>query len=161
LTNIFPEPLKDMLSIKYRIKSSYFCAMPEALLKNTFSKNERLCKRTDIEFLLQQGQSFNRFPLRVTYITQKTSQPALLRIAISVPKRRIKKAVDRNRIKRLVREAFRLQKKKLIPFLKEKNQGMDILLVYTGDLNITFTVMQDKIMLILQRLKQVHERVGE
>ena len=135
--------------------------MPEVVLKNTFDKSERLCKRTDIEFLLQKGQSFNRFPLRVTFVAQTKPQPVALRIAISVPKRRIRKAVDRNRIKRLIREAFRLHKKEIIPFLKDKKQSIDVLLVYTGDLNITFTLIQDKIMLILQRLKQVHERAGE
>ena len=135
--------------------------MLEAIVKNTFKKNERLCKRTDIDFLLQKGQSFNRFPLRVTYVKQTVSTPISLRIAISVPKRRIRKAVDRNRIKRLIREAFRLQKKELTLFLKEKKQSVDVLLVYTGDLNITFTLIQGKIMLILQRLKQVHEQAGE
>lgn len=135
--------------------------MPEAIIKNTFKKSERLCKRTDIEFLLNKGQSFNRFPLRVTYVKQTVTTPIALRIAISVPKRRIRKAVDRNRIKRLIREAFRLQKKELTLFLTEKKLSIDVLFVYTGDLNITFTLIQGKIMLILQRLKQVHEQAGE
>lgn len=135
--------------------------MQEAIIKNTFKKSERLCKRTDIDFLLQKGQSFNRFPLRVTYVKQTVTAPIALRIAISVPKRRIRKAVDRNRIKRLIREAFRLQKKELTLFLKENKQSIDVLLVYTGDLNITFTLIQGKIMLILQRLKQVHEQAIE
>ncbi len=135
--------------------------MPSATIKHTFKKEERLCKRTDLEFLLKKGQSFNRFPLRVTYVAHTPALSPPLRIAISVPKRKVKNAVDRNRMKRLVRESYRLQKHALIPFLEERKVSLDVLLVFTGNLNITFTLVQDKIILILQRLKQAHEQISE
>jgi ribonuclease P protein component len=135
--------------------------MPFATIKHTFKKEERLCKRTDIEFLLKKGQSFNKFPLKAIYLTHTPALKPPMRIAISVPKRKVKNAVDRNRIKRLIREAFRLQKHTLTTVLTDKNSSLDMLLVFSGNLNITFTVIQDKIILILQRLKQAHEQITE
>ncbi|WP_375561095.1 ribonuclease P protein component [Bernardetia sp. OM2101] len=85
----------------------------------TFSKKERLSSVKDIEILFKKGKSLFVFPLKVVFIPNKTeditdkneqriiSPPRLL---ISVSKRNFKKAVDRNRIKRQIREGYRLQK---------------------------------------------------
>jgi ribonuclease P protein component len=85
----------------------------------TFSKQERLSSVKDIETLFKKGKSLFVFPLKVVFISkkiddtteenqQKVIPPA--RLLISVSKRNFKKAVDRNRIKRQIREGYRLQK---------------------------------------------------
>ncbi|WP_291723852.1 ribonuclease P protein component [Bernardetia sp.] len=79
----------------------------------TFSKKERLSSIKDIEMLFKKGNSLFVFPLKLIFIKKtldedKKLQPA--RLLISVPKRNFKKAVDRNRIKRQIREGYRLQK---------------------------------------------------
>lgn len=75
-----------------------------------FPKEERLCSKKLIEQLFREGSSFNLYPLR--FILVKQAQPVFIlpQVLISVPKRIFKKAVDRNRLKRQVREAYRLHK---------------------------------------------------
>jgi ribonuclease P protein component len=79
-------------------------------MKYTLGKEERLKSRKLIEKLYQEGNSVKAFPLRMIFLqTQHTSNyPA--QVGVSVPKRNFKLAVDRNRIKRLLRETYRLQK---------------------------------------------------
>lgn len=145
--------------------------MPTPTQRFTFSKHERLTKKKEIEALFSSGKSFSQFPFRVVYKIKKEEEkeystkpgsPSLLerelggrgvRIAVSVPKKKIKLAVNRNRIKRLVREAWRLNKNLLIEQCKKSETSIDLLLIYTGTLNPEFTLIQSKIVLILQRLK--------
>ena len=81
------------------------------------SKWERICSRTQLERLFTGGKSksFSVFPLRVVYLL--TNQPdgdlqheAPVKMMVSVSKRHFKRAVKRNRVKRQVREAYRLNK---------------------------------------------------
>lgn len=87
----------------------------------TFTKKERLSSVKDIETLFKKGKSLFVFPLKVVFIQKKVEleentekneqkQNAPARLLISVSKRNFKKAVDRNRIKRQIREGYRLQK---------------------------------------------------
>lgn len=76
----------------------------------SFSKSERLCSQTLFDELLASELSFVKYPFRVVF--RDSSQPGLFpaRLAVSVSKKKFKRAVKRNRIKRLVRESFRLNK---------------------------------------------------
>lgn len=79
-------------------------------MKHTLGKEERLKSRKLIEKLYTEGNSVKKYPLRMVYIqtTHTSSFPA--QVGVSVPKRIFKLAVKRNRIKRLLRETYRLQK---------------------------------------------------
>lgn len=79
-------------------------------MKFTLGKDEKLKSRKLIEKLYNEGDSFKKFPLRIVYLqtNHTTNYPA--QVGFSVPKRNFKLAVHRNRIKRLMREAYRLQK---------------------------------------------------
>lgn len=104
--------------------------------QNTLGKNERLKSRKQIEFLFQQGQRFAAPPFRVFYVIKKkelkeTGGPPL-QFGVGASTRFFKKAVDRNRIKRLVREAWRLQKQELLQLLEEQNRQLDVFFIYTG-----------------------------
>lgn len=97
--------------------------------KLTLGKEERLKSRKAIEELFEKGSSFNVSPIRVIY---SNVGPRGLRFGVGVSTRSFKKAVDRNKIKRRIREAYRLQKPPLQQALKEHQKGMNIFLVFTG-----------------------------
>ena len=79
-------------------------------MKYTLGKEERLKSRKIIGRLYEEGKSIKAFPLRMVYIETEHTSDYPCQVGISVPKRNFKKAVDRNRIKRLLRENYRLQK---------------------------------------------------
>ena len=136
--------------------------MTEGTLRHTFNKAERLCRRNDFEQIFSQGAAFNRFPFRVYWLKLNESTSTVpVKIAISVPKRKIRSAVSRNRIKRLIRESYRLNKQILSNKLKKKDQVIHIMFVYNGNINATFTEIQSKIILILQRLKELNDQTAE
>lgn len=79
----------------------------------TLSKEERICSKLQIERLFNGGcsHSMAAFPIRAVYLLEETNgQQAPVSILASVPKRCFKRAVKRNRVKRQVREAYRLNK---------------------------------------------------
>ncbi|WP_095074878.1 ribonuclease P protein component [Tenacibaculum jejuense] len=79
-------------------------------MKFTLGKQERLKSRKLITQLFSEGKSVKVFPLRMVYLQTDHFSNFPVQCAVSVPKRNFKKAVDRNRIKRLLRESYRLQK---------------------------------------------------
>ncbi len=79
-------------------------------MKHTLGKQERLKSRKLIGKLFEEGKSIKKFPLRLVYLQTEHTTNFPVQTSFSVPKRNFKKAVDRNRIKRLLREAYRLEK---------------------------------------------------
>lgn len=80
------------------------------LMKFTLGKDERLKSRKLIGRLYTEGKTIKTFPLRMVYIQTEHTSDYPVQVGVSVPKRNFKKAVDRNRIKRLLRESYRKQK---------------------------------------------------
>ena len=90
----------------------------------TFKRGERLKSRKVIEQLFKRGQSFAQYPLRIVWVDmeeRRSEFPA--QFALSVSKKKFKRAVDRNRIRRLVREAYRLNKHVLYEGLEDWRIG--------------------------------------
>ena len=99
----------------------------------TFKKPERISIQREIDQLFKQGDAFISYPLRVVFLKQKPFSGATTAALISVPKRKIKLAVNRNRIKRLIREAYRLNKMHLNNHLQEKDSGLLIAFLFIGN----------------------------
>ncbi|MCF8284754.1 MAG: ribonuclease P protein component [Sphingobacteriales bacterium] len=120
--------------------------------KYYFRKEERLCSIKQIEQLYSLGSSFSFYPFRIIHSSVSTlTVPA--QIVISVPKRKFKRAVDRNRIKRQIREAYRFAKTDLLyPALIEKTLHLHLLIIYTGNEIITTESIRKKLNLALERL---------
>lgn len=98
----------------------------------TFHKTERLCSQKLIEDLYRTGKRFTAFPITVHWKIIKsapTQSPA--QVLIVAPKRRLRHAVDRNRVKRIMRESYRLQKHRLYSTLEATNQKLIISLSYS------------------------------
>jgi len=97
-----------------------------------FPKNERLSRQKDIDRLFASGQSFVTYPLRIVYLHDNEASSPGISILVSVSKKKIRQAVKRNRIKRLIRESFRLNKSEIVTFLKRKKRKLHIALLYLG-----------------------------
>ncbi|KIO44498.1 ribonuclease P protein component [Sanguibacteroides justesenii] len=110
-----------------------FVIMNRETIGYTFCKAERLCSRSRFERLLSSGFSFISYPLRViVYVSEREEEEFPARMAISVSKKRFKRAVKRNRVKRLVREAYRLNKFRLYENIPE-NETWNMLFIYLND----------------------------
>lgn len=113
-------------------------------MNTTFKKEERLSSQKIIGELFDKGSSFAFHPLRFVWLPATlptTKYPA--QVAISVSKKRFKHAVDRNRIKRLIREAYRLAKEEHLYLPLRATEGsMALMIIYTG--NTIFTAEEAK-----------------
>jgi len=79
-------------------------------MKHTYSRTEKLKSKILIEKLFVEGKSVKAFPLRLIFLETEFQEPIIAKCGVSVGKRNFKNAVDRNRVKRLIREAYRLNK---------------------------------------------------
>lgn len=79
-------------------------------MRFTLGQQERLKSKKLIEKLYEEGKSIKVFPLRMVYIQTEHTSKFPVQVGVSVPKRNFKSAVDRNRIKRLLRETYRKEK---------------------------------------------------
>lgn len=122
----------------------------------TFKKSERLCYEKSIDRLFKEGKSFIAYPLRVVYWTTKTSEEEQVscRLLISVPKRKFKRANKRNRIKRLVRETYRLNKHELAETLEREKMTIDVAVIYLKDELPTYVEMEKAMLKMLATLKE-------
>ncbi len=98
----------------------------------TFKKDEKLKSRKAIEQLFEKGKSFSNFPFRVLWKFKETPG-SVLQSGFAVSSKHFKNAVDRNRIKRLMREAYRLQKNELQGQLKQQQKQLAVFFIYTGN----------------------------
>jgi len=114
----------------------------------TFTKAERLSGKIEIERLFQTGKSFHFAPFKIIW-KETTDSTVPAKIVISVPKRLFKKAVDRNRIKRITREAYRKNKNS---FYTDINKKVVLMFIFTSKTIIEYKEMEEKIISILQRL---------
>ena len=117
--------------------------------KFTLGSKERLKSRKAIDELFEKGKSFNSQPFRVLFNTQ---QKPGLRFGVGVSVRYFKKAVDRNLVKRRVREAYRQQNLELKKYLEAEKKGMDIFFTYTAREIFPFTEISSSMQKILEKL---------
>lgn len=124
----------------------------------TLGKQERIKSRKAIEQLFRSGKSFSVFPYKVFYQWGQPASANPLLFGITAGTRNFKKAVDRNRIKRLTREAFRLQKEPLQQLLETQQKQLQVFFIYIGKELPDYESTQQKTALILNKLIQmVHE----
>jgi ribonuclease P protein component len=126
----------------------------------TFSKEERLCSRKYLDLLFKNGSSFLLYPLRVSYLFVDEVAAFPVQVVINVPKRRYKHAVDRNLLKRRIREAYRLQKQDgLYPYLINNNQLLLLSLQFVGKQKYEFAFIEKKLTAVLKKLHASLEHV--
>lgn len=112
---------------------------------------ERLKSRKLIEALFKEGKIINIFPFRTLYMFLEENS-VHLQAGFSASSRNFKKATDRNRIKRLTKEAYRLQKNDLTAALEKHNKHLIVFFIYTGKELPDYQTVKEKMQLILQQL---------
>ena len=108
----------------------------------TLSKAERLSWKRYIDLLFLQGQSFIAYPLRVVYLPVEKRLSVPVSILISVPKKKFKRAVKRNLIKRKIRESFRLHKQELTDNLAAADKQLLVAFIYLDNQIASFAEME-------------------
>lgn len=100
------------------------------------------------------SRSFSIFPIRVVYMPLEEQGAAPVSILISVPKKRFKRAVKRNRVKRQIREAYRVNKHALCQILSDKGQSMSIAFIYLSDQLAPSDEIGEKMKTLLARIAE-------
>lgn len=131
--------------------------MPNKTERLSFAKEERLCSKILIDKIFSEGKKLKSFPFMVSYLPVKSIEcdwDSQVRIVISVPKRRVKLAVKRNRLKRQIKEAYRLNKGDFYSVLQTKETNLALFLIYIGKENENYTFIEKKIKVLLTDLQQ-------
>jgi ribonuclease P protein component len=117
----------------------------------TYSTTEKLKSRKLLNQVFAAGKSLNVYPIKITYLQEEIDSESKVQMGVGASSRHFKKAVQRNRIKRLLRESYRLQKFRLIELLPEKKQLNAFLLFIGKDMSET-ALIPEKMKLILDKL---------
>lgn len=116
----------------------------------TFRKEERLCSKKVIDQLFLNGKSFLVFPLKVVFLESPLPSSFPVQAGFSVSKKIFKRAVLRNRIKRLMRESYRLNKHEL--YTKLENRQLAVFFIFVGKEMTDFKSIERAMKKSLQRL---------
>jgi ribonuclease P protein component len=123
-------------------------------IRQTFSKDERLRSRKLIEKIIEEGKSIHQAPFRLSWTVTELKSAFPAQLAIAVPKRFFKRAVDRNRIKRLIREAYRKNKSGIYSLLRSKEMQCALLVVFNGRNVPLYDEVEKKLLITLHRFEE-------
>lgn len=119
---------------------------------NSFPKSEHLCGEKRINKLFTTGKAFIVYPLRVVYLTQPKSKTESAIVMVGAPKKKFKRAVKRNRLKRMMREAYRLNKHSLIEALDENQLEMMVSFQYIATEILEYDLIEKKMVASIHKL---------
>ena len=120
-------------------------------MRFTFTREEKLKSKKQIELLFELGSSISEFPLRLVYLKTEHKSNYSVKAAFSVSKRKFKNAVDRNRIKRLMRECYRLNKHTI--YQKIENKYI-IMFIYLDEKEHNYVHIEEKMIHLMMKLIQ-------
>lgn len=121
--------------------------------RNTFSKKEHLFGETTVDLLYEKGSSVFLYPYRLVY-REVEGEEVAVRCLVSASKKRFKHAVDRNHLKRQMREAYRINKHPLFTFLNKNGKQLHIAIQFVGQKIESSVFMQKKMIQLLSKLEK-------
>lgn len=123
----------------------------------SYNKTEKLKSKKQLDNLFENGKSFTVFPVKVLYALQH-EQNSIVKTGVGVSSKNFKKAVQRNYIKRLLREAYRTEKQPLHFYLNNNKKQLNVFLLFVDKAMPQYDLLKEKISLCIQRLiKELHE----
>lgn len=123
-------------------------------MTQTFSAEERIKSRKVLEAVYEKGEQMVVHPYRLRFMRYEFESGAPVQFAVSVPKRNVKSAVKRNKVKRRIREAYRLNKGDLLSQIKDPSQGLALFLIYIGKEDQTYSFLEEKMKMLLKKLQE-------
>lgn len=128
----------------------------------SYSKKEKLKSRKLLEQLFSSGRSFNIFPLKVFYLQPAEKLDFYIKTGVGVSGRNFKKAVQRNHIKRLLREAYRTEKTALHQFLTTQQKQAAVFILYIDKAEPVYAVIKEKMPQAIKRLiSELNEKTSK
>ncbi|TKK68538.1 ribonuclease P protein component [Ilyomonas limi] len=128
----------------------------------TYTKKEKLKSRKQLEALFSKGNTLLHFPVKVFYMLPDVPIDNIVKAGVGASSRNFKKAVQRNRIKRLLREAYRLNKQPLHRFLETHNRQLIVFLLYVDKGMPQKSIIQNKMPVVLEKLmKELARQVAD
>ncbi|WP_256012468.1 ribonuclease P protein component [Desertivirga xinjiangensis] len=125
----------------------------------SFRKEERLCNKRLLDKLFHNGSSFLLYPFRIVHLSEALPAEIPSQVVIGVPKRKFKRAVDRNLIKRRIREAFRLNKEEyLYTFLRQHNVGLIFSINFVGKEIGDYAFLEKKLIAAMKQLTKSYDK---
>ena len=118
-------------------------------MRYTFKKQEKLKKDKLIARLFEEGQSMTAFPIKLIYLETEHDAPYKIQAGVSASKRNFKRAVDRIRIKRLLREAYR--KNKHLIYESEHTKKHLFMFIYLGKKEVNYKQIEEKMQSLIQK----------
>lgn len=117
---------------------------------NTFPKKEHLCGESALTYLFKKGSCFLSYPVKITYMEVEDNEP--VRILFVAPKKKFKHAVDRNRVKRQLREAYRKNKHELVDWATNNNKQLHIGMMFVDNQLLPSHVIEKKMKSALAKI---------
>ncbi len=126
--------------------------------KFSYSKKEKVKGRKLIERLFTEGKSFTIFPIKTFYLPLDEKMDSPARAGVGAGSKNFPKAVQRNRIKRLLREAYRTEKLPLLEYLYQHSRQVALFMIYIDKTMPEYSLIKNKMPFIIQRLiRELHE----
>lgn len=125
-----------------------------------FPKDEKLKSKTLIGNMFREGKAVSKYPLKLVYIATDLPKEVAIQAGFSVPKRFFKHAVDRNKIKRFLREAYRFEKHRIA---EETSENYAFMILYTGKEMPNYDFIKQKMQHLLEKFiqKELENRSNE
>ncbi|MGB5321800.1 ribonuclease P protein component [Lutimonas sp.] len=128
-------------------------------MRYTFRNEEKLKKKILISELFASGKSASVFPLKMIYLQNDHDSPFKIQAGVSVSKRNFKRAVDRNRIKRLMRESYR--KNKYLMYNDEDTKKHIMMFIYQGKDEVSYELMEEKMTQLIEKFLQKQKSLAK
>jgi len=122
-------------------------------------KTERLHKKSEIDFIFKNGKRLHEPPLTVIHsLLPELDEQSSIKFLIGVPKKKFKKAVDRNLFRRRLREAYRLHRNSLRSVVEADEQTLGLVILFNGTHGNNYKEIEVKIILLLRRLEDIYAK---